>query len=112
MTDEYAIGLIDEKPDLRVVTLTYHDDIGRKRRELDMQYLRIALRRRFQATLWGQAGLTLLPPEEDYEPPNRPLKLRKLAQVIAKRLGTLRDMVINALTIQVALENAQQNRGE
>jgi len=97
---------------LRAVTPTYHEDIARERRQLDMQYLLIAIRRRFQATLWGQAGITLLPPEDDYRPPNRPLKLVPLAQVVARHLGTLRDMVINALTIQVALENAQQNRGE
>jgi hypothetical protein len=108
MSDQYAIGLVDEKPRLRTVTMTIHDDIAKERRELDMAYFRIALRRRFQATQWGQAGLTLLAPEEGYKPPNRPMVLLPLAQHIAARCRTLRDMITNAIQVQVAIENARE----
>lgn len=98
-----------EKPQLRAVTPTYEQDIAEARHELDMAYMRISLRRRFQAQLWGQAGLTLLPPEEDYKPPNRPMVLLPLSQHIAARCRTLRDMVTNAIEVQVAIENAREH---
>jgi len=91
------------------VTPTYHADIARERHQLDWRYGQIALARRFQALLWTQQTITLLPPEPDYRPPAYPLKVTQLAQRVAKELGTLRPMIVQALMIQVALESARQN---